>query len=133
MIHRAEVFDKGAYHFTIQTDGKVIENMPVDEKGAHALNYNGKTIGIAIYGDFAAFEPGRYHWPTPEQISACITLLQKLNKMYGGNLWVTGHSLLGTKGTSIAKKLIPGHTCPGENFPLASVILKSGCRIFVTT
>jgi N-acetyl-anhydromuramyl-L-alanine amidase AmpD len=132
VVHRAEVFDPGAYHFIVQRDGKVIDNLPVDEKGAHALEYNSKTIGIAIYGDFAALEPGKYHKPTPEQIAACITLMQKLNKMYGGKLWAAGHSQLGLKGTSVPLKLTPGHTCPGENFPLASVILKSGCKIFVT-
>lgn len=132
MIHRAEVFDPGAYHFIIQRDGKVKDNLPVDEKGAHSLEYNGTTIGIAIFGDFAALEPGINHRPTDAQVSACITLMQKLNKMYGGKLWAAGHSQLGTKGTSVPTKLLLGHTCPGENFPLASVILKSGCKIFLT-
>lgn len=133
MIHRAEVFDTLDYHFIIQRDGSIKDNVPVDEKGAHSLNFNGCTVAIALFGDFASLEPGRNNKPTDQQVSTCITLMQKLNKMYGGKLWASGHSQLGPKGTSVPSKLLPGHTCPGENFPLASVILKSGCRIFVQT
>jgi N-acetyl-anhydromuramyl-L-alanine amidase AmpD len=121
------------YHFIIMRDGTVKDNVPVADKGEHAIFYNGSTIAIAVFGDFAALEPGRNNVPTPQQIAACISLMQKLNKMYGGKLWASGHSQLGPKGTAVPSKLLPGHTCPGENFPLASVILKSGCRIFVQT
>lgn len=130
MVHRAEVFTTSDYHFIIQRDGSIKENVPVDDRGEHSIYYNGCTVAIAVFGDFASLEPGRNNKPTKQQIDACITLMQKINKMYGGKLWASGHSQLGPKATSNPTKLLPGHTCPGENFPLASVILKSGCKIF---
>lgn len=131
VLHRAEVFTTTDYHFIIMRDGTVKDNLPVDQKGEHAIFFNGFTIAIAIFGDFASAEPGKNSKPTDAQLSACVTLMQKLNKMYGGNLWASGHSQLGAKATNVPSKLLLGHTCPGENFPLAAVILKSGCKIYV--
>lgn len=130
VIHRAETYSTDEYHFLIQKDGSVKTMVPVDDRGAHAVAYNGSTIAIAVFGDFASSEPGRNSLPTSAQIEACITLMRKLNFEYGGMLWASGHSQLGRPGTNVPMKLHKGHTCPGESFPLASVIHQSGCRTF---
>lgn len=126
VLHRAEVTTAFDYHYLVQVDGSVKENVPVDDKGEHAIMYNGTTIAVAIIGCFAALEPAKLAVPTPMQLSATVSLLRLLNRAYGGKLWVCGHSQLGTKGTSVPEKLVWGHTCPGERFPLADVIAKSG-------
>lgn len=131
VVHRAEVYSGTDYHFIIMKDGKIVPLCPLAEKGAHALNYNGSTIGVAIFGCFAALEPGLNNKATPGQISSATALLQTLNYIYGQKLWVAGHSELGTKGTEVPLKLTYGHTCPGENFPLDDLIKKSGLTRFV--
>lgn len=126
VIHRAEVWSGKDYHFIIDTKGGILPLVPIDEKGEHAVQLNGTTVAIALFGDFASDEPGLNDKPTAPQISSCLLLMQLINTRYGGKLWACGHSQLGTKGTTVALKLMPGHTCPGENFPLADVIKKSG-------
>ena len=125
-MHRAEVWDGKDYHFLVQKDGSILPLTPVDDRGEHAIEYNGSTVAIAVFGDFAALEPGQNNKPTAAQLTSCVLLMQLINSRYGGKLWACGHSQLGTKGTAVASKLIYGHTCPGENFPLADVIAKSG-------
>lgn len=130
VLHRAEVFTQLEYHFLVNRDGTVKEMVPVAMKGAHAVTYNANTVSIAVFGDFASAEPGVNQFPTYQQVITVIDLCRQLNKMYGGKLWCAGHSQLGTKGTTVPAKLTLGHTCPGEYFPLAEVILRSGLRPF---
>lgn len=128
VIHRAEVFVENDYHIAIDISGNVRELMPIADKAQHAIAFNGNTIAIAVVGCFAAAEKAKYAVPTDAQLSACVALLQRLNAQYGGKLWVAGHSQLGKLATNIPEKLVYGHTCPGERFPLAGVIQKSGLR-----
>ncbi len=128
VIHRAEVFTADDYHFEINRDGTIKQIVPLTEKGAHAIAFNGTTIAIAVFGDFAALEPGLHSHPTQAQLDTCIALMRSLNALYGNTLWAAGHSQLGPTATDVPSKLIAGHTCPGENFPLADVISKSGCK-----
>lgn len=132
VVHRAEVVSGHDYHFLIDRLGQVQTLVPQEDVGEHAVAYNKTTIGIAIFGDFAAAEKGRNYHPTAEQIIACLNLICKLRMQYGA-LWVAGHSELGIQGTRYLTKLQPGHTCPGENFPLASIIAKSGALSFPKT
>lgn len=126
VIHRAEVFTTTDYHFLIARNGTVQDLVPVSDKADHAIAFNNSTIGVAVFGDFACGEPGINNHPTYQQIVAVVALLKKLNAMYGGSLWCAGHSQLGPTATSFPEKLTFGHTCPGENFPLTDVILRSG-------
>ena len=128
ILHRAEVYSLTDYHYVVMRDGSVKPLCPLSEKGEHAIAFNGSTIGVAVFGCFAALEPGRNAIPTAPQLGSTIVLLQHLNTMYGMNLWVAGHSELGRAGTSVASKLTYGHTCPGENFPLDDLVKKSGLR-----
>jgi N-acetyl-anhydromuramyl-L-alanine amidase AmpD len=130
VIHRAEVFTSDDYHFVIFKDGTIKTIVPLAERGAHAIAFNGTTIAIAVFGDFAALEPGLNNHPTQQQLDTCIALMRSLNAMYGNALWAAGHSQLGPTATDVPSKLVYGHTCPGENFPLADVISKSGCKTY---
>jgi hypothetical protein len=118
VIHRAEVWSGSDYNFLVQKDGSVAELVPFTDVGQHALFYNRTTVAIAVFGDFAGAEPGRNATPTEAQLDACDGLVRSLVWWYGP-LWLAGHSELGLAGTAFASKLLPGHTCPGERFPLA--------------
>jgi len=126
VLHRAEVWTGTDYHFLIMKNGAIVPLLPMEEKGAHAVEYNGTTVAIAVFGDFAALEPGQNNAPTTQQLASCVLLMQLINARYGGKLWACGHSQLGLKGTTVPLKLTYGHTCPGENFPLTDVIAESG-------
>lgn len=131
VVHRAEVYSATDYHLIVMRDGSIKPLCPLSDKGAHAVNYNSSTIGLAVFGDFAALEPGLNRMPTPAQLDAVLVSLQFLNRLYGGKLWVAGHSELGTAGTDVPSKLTYGHTCPGENFPMDDLVKKSGLTRFV--
>lgn len=131
VIHRAEVFSTDDYHFRIDRDGTIKQIVPLTDKGAHAIAFNGFTIAIAVFGDFASAEPGQNSSPTQAQLDTCIALMRSLNALYGNTLWAAGHTQLGPSATDVRLKLIKGHTCPGENFPLQDVIAKSGCKPYV--
>lgn len=130
VLHRAEVWNGKDYHFIIQTNGSIFPLVPLTDKGEHAIAYNDETVAIATFGDFASLEPGKNNKPTEAQLSSCVLLMQLINSMYGGRLWACGHSQLGTRGTSVPLKLQLGHTCPGEYFPLADIIKRSGLTSF---
>lgn len=132
VVHRAEVFGSVEYHYVVNRDGTIRRLVPLDEKGEHAKDYNANTVGIAVYGDFAALEPGQNSHATAAQIASTVALMRVLNGMYANTLWAAGHSQLGVKGTNVPVKLIAGHTCPGENLPLADIIAASGCKPFVS-
>lgn len=128
VVHRAEVFTLDDYHFCINRDGTLKQIVPLTDKGAHAIAFNGNTIAIAVFGCFASKMPGRNSNPSQPQVDTCIALMRSLNALYGNTLWAAGHSQLGKAGTDVAQKLEVGFTCPGENFPLADVIAKSGLK-----
>lgn len=121
VIHRSEVQTGRDYHFLIECSGHIRSLVAQDDVGEHALCFNKTTIGIAVFGDFAAKEKGRHFYPTTTQISAIVQLIGRLQAEYGP-LWVTGHTNLGIRGTRFPVKLTAGHTCPGENFPLDYII-----------
>jgi N-acetyl-anhydromuramyl-L-alanine amidase AmpD len=130
VVHRAEVFTTTDYHYVVGRDGAIRRVVALEEKGAHAKDYNATTVGIALFGDFAALEPGANHHATDVQIDATVALMRTVNAFYSNTLWATGHSRLGSKGTDVPLKLVAGHTCPGENLPLDDIIRRSGCKPF---
>lgn len=126
VLHRAEVYTGDDYHFLVMRDGTVKALVPPDCVAFHACRFNQTTIAIATYGDFASKEPGLNWHPTKVQIARVKGLIESLCTQYPSIKWISGHSNLGPSGTAIPKKLIPGHTCPGENFPLDEMIVASG-------
>lgn len=48
--HRERGFAKIGYHHVIYLDGTVATGRPLAEAGAHALNFNSDSVGIALVG-----------------------------------------------------------------------------------
>lgn len=128
VIHRCEVWSGDDYHVMIDRNGFWKFLVDVDEVAFHACSYNHSTIAIAIFGDFASMEPGLNWHPTSQQIEECVHLISVCRNQFPSLKWIAGHSQLGVKGTVIPNKLVPGHTCPGENFPLDTIIKRSGLK-----
>lgn len=121
VIHRGEIADSNSeYHYLVHKDSSVVQLNPDYKVAPHAKDWNGVTLGICVFGDFASSEPGRNWTPGPAQVAAVVKLCKDLRSKYG-DLWIKGHSELGPSGTAIPEKLVAGHTCPGERFPLDEV------------
>ncbi|XP_017861477.1 PREDICTED: peptidoglycan-recognition protein LC isoform X2 [Drosophila arizonae] len=78
------------YNFMIGGDGRVYVGRGWDFVGAHTINYNRSSIGIAFIGGFDKTEP------TPLQLRACELLLEegvRLNKL-SANYQLYGHRQL---------------------------------------
>ena len=71
VIHREET-DEAAreYNFIIDFDGTVAPGVPEDDKAAHAVAFNGVSVGIAFHGDFARGDKAVHAHPTPAQWDA---------------------------------------------------------------
>lgn len=126
VIHRAEVFRGNDYHYVVMRDGDYKLLVQPADVAFHALSYNKETVAIAVYGDFASKEPGLNWHPTPAQLQTVKFLVNQFRRWFPSITWISGHSELGHKGTAYPTKLVPGHTCPGENFPLDEIITSSG-------
>lgn len=59
-----------AYNFLVGGDGNVYEGRGYDIEGAHTLNYNSKSLGVALVGDFS------HKSPTQGQIDATLKFLE---------------------------------------------------------
>jgi hypothetical protein len=84
------------YHYVIHSDGSVWAGRPEHISGAHTINYNAKSIGICLTGNFDI------NLPTEEQELALIELVKDIYSR-NGNLEIREHR-------EFAKK-----TCPGSN------------------
>lgn len=94
------------YHFLIRlNDAYTIEQMlPLSIRGAHAIGYNWRSIGVALVGDFTKYAPA------PGQYDRLVSLVATLLPINGG-LLVGGHTdLPGAAGD--ARKVCPGPFLP---------------------
>ena len=119
VLHRAEVGFE-VYNFQVSFDGTVLQHVPFQEKAAHARKFNGRSVGIAVQGDFASLEPAIHGVPTQAQLASVEQLIRDLVWWFGP-CYFHGHSELGPDGTTFAGKLVAGHTCPGERYPLEAL------------
>ena len=122
VLHREET-DEAAheYHYIIDFNGTVAPGIAEADKGAHAVAFNGISVGIAFHGDFAQGDTAVHARPTPAQWAAGLKLCVELCHRYGlSEKEVKGHSELGPTGTRVPAKLIydPDGSCPGLNFDL---------------
>jgi len=96
------------YHFLVRADSKVEQMLPLTQRGAHAIGYNYRSIGIACVGDY------RYQPPTPEVWDQLVRLVAALLPLNGG-LMLAGHSdLQGATGDT-------GKVCPGKHLPIGEL------------
>lgn len=103
------------YHYLIYPDGLVVATRPEHLIGAHVTGYN-SYIGICIMGNFS-----RTHnrdgskgpqSPTAEQLRSLVKLCKSLRARYGFPLdRIKGH-----------RELDPTTECPGDGFPLQSLV-----------
>lgn len=128
VIHRTEKWTGHDYHYIVKRDGDFKLIVAPADVAFHALSYNKSTVAIAVYGDFASKEPGLNWHPTIAQIATVKYLITQFKRWYPSIEWIAGHSELGHKGTAFPTKLVDGHTCPGENFPLSEIIKFSGLK-----
>lgn len=83
---RGRGWDKIGYHFIITWDGETHVCRPEDEWGTQVANYNDRSLGICLTGDF------NWNVPTQAQINSLLALLIRLVKKYGLKYWnIYGH------------------------------------------
>ena len=74
-------FGQNSYHFIIDYDGKITENLPLNVRGAHVGNHNTGNIGICYIGGLDKAGKAT-DTRTPAQIAALETLVRKLKSKY---------------------------------------------------
>jgi len=83
------------YHYVIDKEGNVTQTRRHDDRGAHTIGWNDKSIGVCLYGNF------EYEHPTTKQLAA----LRKLRDSLG--LPVDLH-----------RNRQAARICPGKNFTI---------------
>lgn len=96
--HKQRGFIGVGYHFLIRRDGSLEGGRPEWAMGAHVKNYNDRSLGVALNGDFMV------QMPTPQQMVSLIALLKELQARYPAAKVVVHRHLRPTE-------------CPGVNFP----------------
>lgn len=66
------------YHIIIYADGTAHEGRPLDCIGAHCYDYNSRSVGVNLVGNFENYPP------TPEQIATLKEVLRWLKDKYPG-------------------------------------------------
>lgn len=94
------------YHLIVRRNGTVEQCLPLDVAGAHAVNYNRCSIGIAYVGEHDC-TAGQYR----ALIRACVSLV-----LYTRGALIVGHSQL--PGASHD----PDKVCPHEKFSIANLV-----------
>ena len=64
------------YHYVIERDGKLRQARQEYEEGVHTIEYNKRSIGVCLIGNFDSF------LPTNEQILSLKILLRELVEKY---------------------------------------------------
>lgn len=94
--HRSKGWSGVGYHFVVHADGSIWQGRPLSKQGAHALNYNSRSIGFCVVGN------SDLYYPSPLQQFATFVLVQWL-------IQKVGVSLLYHRDTANV-------TCPGRRF-----------------
>lgn len=100
--HKANGWCGIGYHFYVTKTGKVYRGRPEDAIGAHALNHNVNTLGIAVEGKYQSESMPK------AQKDAVIKLGQYLRRKYEID-------------TILRHKDVNSTDCPGKNYPFNDV------------
>ena len=84
-------FHQKSYHYIILTDGTVVENLPLNVKGAHVGGHNTGNIGICYVGGMDKNMQKPKDTRTEAQKKAMKDLVIKLKARYKG-LKILGHN-----------------------------------------
>lgn len=94
--HRARGWKCCGYHYVIKVDGTLQRGRQLNQRGAHAIDYNKRSIGICYIGGRAS--DGSYSdtrtWP--QKISICYAITEILRK-YPGIKQIIGHNDISAK------------------------------------
>lgn len=104
------------YMFVITRDGRIQQTAPLAFVTPHGRSWNPRSIGVACIGNFRKNQKGGAP-PTSQQLDAAAWLCRRLWDYFGKPLKVVGHS-----SSPGASKWGAAHNCPGDLFPLDSVI-----------
>lgn len=74
--HREKGWLKIGYHFVIRRDGTIEPGRDIDEVGAHAEGYNGRSVGICLVGGVAIDGKHSENNFTPAQFASLAKLLK---------------------------------------------------------
>lgn len=90
------------YNFFVRKDGQIYRGRPENVVGAHATNYNSKSIGICFEGDYTKETMPKAQLKAGKELVAYLKDKYKITK-------VKGHrDLMAT-------------SCPGKNFPFDEI------------
>lgn len=90
------------YHWLIRRNGSLEQGRTEDEEGAHAVNYNSRSVGIAFEGH------GDHEMWTLPQVLTAVKLCDRISNQYG----IPPHNILGHSETGAPK------TCPGTKIDM---------------
>lgn len=94
-------WDDIGYNFLIGNDGRVYEGRGWNKKGAHAVGFNDRSIGIAFIGNFQNSVPTAKAIAAYRNLILCSVQRGYLSKTYQ----LKGHRQVATSGTM----------CPGNS------------------
>lgn len=100
--HKGNGWSGIGYHFFVRTNGQIYRGRPEDVVGAHATNYNSKSIGICFEGDFTKENM------TQTQLEAGKALIAYLKDKYKISNVKAHRDLMAT-------------SCPGASFPFNEI------------
>ena len=79
--HKQRGWKTIGYHYIVDQAGNIFEGRPIEQPGAHCLNHNQNSIGIAYCGGLNPHgQPADTR--TPEQKVALLELLKRLKQSY---------------------------------------------------
>lgn len=107
--HLKQDFVGIGYNFYVRKDGTIYEGRPIQCAGAHATNYNSKSVGVCFEGDFHNVDKAM----CAAQLNAGKELVKYLLGRYP-KAKVIGHRDVGST------------ACPGQHFPFSAIV--SGAR-----
>lgn len=143
VIHRTEAGRTGpevaqaegpAYHLFIPKDGSVQWalgqggfDLGFELRGAHAVGYNARSIGIAVYGCFDLEPEGKPQFPKPTNLHPTQAQLDTLDVLCRGLQWWLGDivNLAGHTELPNATRF-PGKRCPGRNLDMSKLRESTG-------
>lgn len=83
-MHLNNGWTGAGYHVIIYPDGSAHEGRPIDCIGAHCYEYNSRSVGVNLVGNFEQYPP------TSEQIATLKEVLRWLKQKYG-DIEIGGH------------------------------------------
>ena len=83
-MHLGNGWTGAGYHIIMTPDGAAHEGRPVDCTGAHCYEYNSRSVGVNLVGNFEMYPP------TDAQIETLKEVLRWLKSKYG-DIEIGGH------------------------------------------